>query len=161
MLIKGIFKDVETEFSVKVFEENATHVVTLVNDNCVFGREGAEIGKGGAEHGVGGDVTPTCAFIILLKSRLHRSNVGENAILWQQGEYFVEHTEGVFQRYGIDDQLRAEGLNLFKSGEALGVIGEAQTVRVDVVNRSFVVETQKVNEERTHFSGAEDKDFHN
>ena len=66
----------------------------------------------------------------------------------------------VFQRYGIDDQLWTEGLNFFKRCEALGVIGKAQAVRVDVVNRSFVVETQEVNEEGTHFSGAEDKDFH-
>ncbi len=160
VLIKGVFKHVEAEFAVKVFEEDAPHVVALVNDNCVFRREGAEIGKGGAKHGVGRDVATACLFVILLETRLHRSDVGEDAILGQVGQEGVKHREGVFQRHGIDDQFGAEGLNLFKRCEALGVIHEAQTARVDVVNGSFVVETQEVYEECPHFAGAEDKDFH-
>ena len=160
VLFKGIFKDVQPEFSIKVLEEDASHVIALIYYNSILGREGAEVGKGRTKHGVRGNIATPCLFVILFKSRLHRGDVGKDAILGQEGEYRVKYRKGIFQRYGIDDQLWAEGLNFFKRCEALGVIGKAQAVRVDVVNRSFVVETQEVNEERAHFSGAKDKDFH-
>ena len=49
---------------------------------------------------------------------------------------------------------------LVQRGEAVGVVDEAQLVRVDVEHGRLVLETQYVIEEGAHLSGSEDQDSH-
>ena len=76
------------------------------------------------------------------------------------GNHGAEHIEGVFQCDGIDDQLGAEGFNLFEGGEAEGVVHEAQAAGIYVVNSRFVIETEQVDKERTHLACSKDENSH-
>ena len=55
----------------------------------------------------------------------------------------------------IDDQLRLELLDFVQRGEAVGVVDEAQLVRVGVVDGGLVLKTQYVGEEGAHLAGSQ------
>ncbi len=160
MLFKGVVGDVEPQPLVDVAEEQSSHVVALTDDDGVFVRETAEVGKGGTEHRMGGDVAVTAVLIEVLEVGLHRSDVGEDALLRQMGEQRLEGGEGVFEADGVDEEFGGKGLDFFKGGESLGVVEKAQAVWVDVVDGGFMLETKEVGEERPHLSSAGNENLH-
>lgn len=160
MLFKGVVGDVEPQPLVDVAEEQSSHVVALTDDDGVFVRETAEVGKGGTEHRMGGDVAVTAVLIEVLEVGLHRSDVGEDALLRQMGEQRLEGGEGVFEADGVDEEFGGKGLDFFKGGESLGVVEKAKAVWVDVVDGGFVLETEEVGEERPHLSSAGNENLH-
>ena len=73
---------------------------------------------------------------------------------------FVEDLKRVFERYTIDDQIGTEGVDLVHRGETLRVVEKTHALGVHLVDGTFVVEGKQVDEERTHLSGAENKNLH-
>ena len=99
--------------------------------------------------------------IELLQASLHRSDVADDAILWQQRQQLLEDGNGVLQRDGIDEKLRLKLAYLLGIGKPLTVVGEAHALWVAVVDSHFVFETQQVDEERAHLSCSNNQYFHN
>ena len=161
MLLERVFEDVEAESLVEVFEEAAAHVVALVDDDGVFVREFAEIGKRRAEHRVGRNVVEARRFVKLLETSLHRGDVAEDAVfLGQVRNDLAEDVERIFQAHAVDDEVGTERVDFVERGETLRVVEKTHALRIDVIDGDFVVETQQVGEEGAHFSGSENEDFH-
>ena len=110
----------------------------------------------GSEHGVGGHVAEAAFLIEFFQPGLHRSDVTQDAVLGQYGQYLAEGVEGVFHRGGVDYQLGFKLFYLVQRGKAVGVVDKAQLVRVDVEHGRLVLETQYVVEEGAHLAGSED-----
>ncbi len=68
------------------------------------------------------------------------------------GYDFLKHRNSVLQRYGVDEQLRAERLNLVVGGEALTVVSETHALGVALEDGHLVVEAQQVDEEAPHLA---------
>ena len=155
VLLEGVFKDVQLQRLVEVLEEDAAQVVALGDDDGVLVAQVAEAGEGGAEHRVGGDVAESALGVELLQSGLDGGDVADDAVLGQDGQHLAEGVEGVLHRDGVDDQLRLEVLDFVQRGEAVGVVDEAQLVRVGVVDGGLVLKTQYVGEEGAHLAGSQ------
>ena len=155
MLVEGVLEDVEFELLVEVLEEDAAQVVALGDDDGVLVAQVAEAGEGGAEHRVCGDVAESALDVELLQPGLDGGDVADDAVLGQDGQHLTEGVEGIFHRDGVDDQLRLELLDFVQRGEAVGVVDEAQLVRVGVVDGGLVLKTQYVGEEGAHLAGSQ------
>lgn len=160
VLLEGVFKDVQLQRLVEVLEEDAAQVVAFGDDDGVLRAQVVEAGEGGAEHGVRGHVAEAAFLVEGLQAGLHGGDVAQDAVLGKHGQHLAEGVEGIFHRGGVDDQLGFKFLYLVQRGEAVGVVDEAQLVRVDVEHGRFVLETQYVVEEGAHLSGSEDQDSH-
>ena len=125
VLVEGVLKDVQSQTHIEVFEEDASQVVALRNNDGVLGTQLVQVGKRRAEHGVGGDVAEAALFIELFQSGLHGSDVAQYTVFRQQRQYLTEGIQCVLYRGSIDDQLGAELCNLFQRGETVGVVHEA------------------------------------
>lgn len=160
VLVESVFADVQVKATVEVTEEDAPHVVSFADDDGVFVAQCPEVGEGGAEHRVCGDVTPSALFVELFESGFDGGDVAEDAVFGKVRHDFAEDVERVFQRNGVDDELGFEIVNFLQGGETLGVIHEPKSFRVNVIDSRLVVKTQEVHEERAHFSGSENEDAH-
>ena len=160
MLVERVFEDVQLQRLVEVLEEDAAQVVAFGDDDGVLRAQVVEAGEGGAEHWVRGHVAEAAFLIESLQAGLHGGDVAQDAVLGQDGEHLAEGFEGILHRGGVDDQLGFKFLYLVQRGEAVGVVDEAQLVRVDVEHGRLVLETQYVVEEGAHLSGSEDQDSH-
>ena len=152
VFVERVFAHVQAEPAVEVAEEDAPHVVALVDDDGVLVAQAAQVGEGGAEHRVRAHVAHSRGFVEFLEAGLHRRDVAQDAVLRQQGNHLPEHVQRVFQRDGVDDQFGTEGLDFVRRGEPLRVVHEAQPFGVDVVHRRLMVEAEQVHEERAHLS---------
>ncbi len=152
VFLEGVFEDVEAETRIEVLEEATSHVVTFVDDDGILITQFAEVGKSGTEHRVGAHVVEAALFVVLLKARLHRGYVAEDARLGQMWNHLVKHLERVFETHGIDDQFWLKRINLFHRCEPLGVVHESQSFGVNVIDSHLVVERQQVGKERPHLS---------
>ncbi len=141
VLLERVFVDVQPKPLVEVLEEDAPHVVALADDDGVLLGQLLQVSKRGAEHGVRGDVATARLLVELLEVGLHGGYVADDALLGQVGQHLLEHGDGVFQRYGIDEQLGAELAYLLHLREALTVISEAHALRIFLKHGHFVVKT--------------------
>lgn len=160
VLVERVFEDVQLQRLVEVLEEDAAQVVAFGDDDGVLRAQVVEAGEGGAEHGVRGHVAEAAFLVEGLQAGLHGGDVAQDAVLGKHGQHLAEGVEGIFHRGGVDDQLGFKFLYLVQRGEAVGVVDEAQLVRVDVEHGRLVLETQYVIEEGAHLSGSEDQDSH-
>ena len=161
MLFESVFKDIEAEACIEVFEETAAHIVALVDDDGVFVGQLAEVGEGGTEHRVSRNVVEAALLIKLLETSLHGRDVTKDAILLRQmRDDLTEDVECVFQTDGIDDEVGAESLDFVHRRETLRIVQETHTLRIDVIDSDFVFKTQQVGEEGAHLAGSENEDFH-
>ena len=94
----------------------------------------------------------TALLVKLLQSGLYRSYVADNAVVREMWQHLFEGWQRIFYRHRIDDQFGAEHLYLFHLGEAVTVVGEAQSLGILLVNRHLVVETEQVDEETSHLT---------
>lgn len=153
VFLEGVFEDVEAETRIEVLEEATSHVVTFVDDDGILITQFAEVGKSGTEHRVGAHVVEAALFVVLLKARLHRGYVAEDAVfLGQIGDDLVKYLQCVFEADGVDDEVCPEVAYLFQRGEPLGVVHETKSLGVYVIDCHFVVERQQVGEERPHLA---------
>ena len=109
VLLEGVFVYVQPKVAVEVEEKEPAHVVALADDNGVLGTECAQIGKGGAEHGVGADVSHSGLLVELAESGLYGTDIADDAVGRQQGHNLFKDGKGVFECDGIDDQFGTEG----------------------------------------------------
>lgn len=158
--VKGVFTDVKPQAAVEVLEEDAAHIVALRNDDGILVRQGAEVGKRRTEHGVGGNVAPATLLVELAQTRLDRRDVAQDAVGGQIRHHLLEDIKRVFQGHGVDDQFWFKFGDFLKRREALGVIHEAQSLWVDVVDSGGVFKTQQVHKERAHLARSQYQDFH-
>ena len=152
MLLEGVFVDVESKLLIEVFEEDATHVVTLADDDGVLFRELLEIGKRRTKHGVRRNVTHARRFVKIFHISLYAGNIADDALLGQIWNDLFKYRDGVLQRDGIDKQFGLEGLNLLVGRKALTIIREAHAFGIALEDSHLVVETQQVDEERAHLA---------
>ncbi len=152
VLVKGILVDVEPQPCIKVFKENAAHIVALADDDGVLLAELLQIGKRGAEHRMSGHITASALLVEVFQSGLHRCYVAEDAVFGQMWQHFVECGNGVLHRHGIDDKLRTETFNLLQRSEAPAVVREAHPHGVFLVYGRLVVETEQVEEKTAHLA---------
>ena len=160
VLVEGVFEDVQLEPAVEVLEEDPPEVVALGDEDGVLVHQVAEVGEGGAEHGVGGDVGEAAAGVVFGQAGLDRGDVRDDAARPEAWQHGVEGLEGAAERDAVDDQLGGEGLHLVGRGEAEGVIDETHAARVGLEDGHLVIEAEQVGEERTHPTRSEDKDLH-
>ena len=106
------------------------------------------------------DVTAAAGFVESLYTRLHRSYITEDALLWQIRYDLAKHIQCVLQRNGIDNQFGSKVANFFKRCKSLRVVHETQSLGIYVIYGRFVFEAEQVHEKRTHFSGTENEYFH-
>ena len=66
MFLESVFKGVQLQVLVKVFEENLAQVVTFLDDDGIFRTQFVEVGKCGTEHRVGRYIAEAAVFIELL-----------------------------------------------------------------------------------------------
>ena len=156
VLLEGVLVDVQPELLVEVLEEDAPHVVALADDDGILLAELLEVGEGGAEHRVGGDVAHTRRFVKFFHIRLHAGDVADDALLGQVGNDLLEHWDGVLQRDGVDEQFGTELLDLLVGGETLTVVGEAHPLGVALEDGHLMLKTQQVDEEASHLACAHD-----
>lgn len=158
--IEGVLTDVKSQAAVEVLEEDAAHIVALRDDDGILVRQGAEVGKRRTEHGVGGDIAPATLLVKLAQPRLDRRDVAQDAVGGQIRHHLLENIKRVFQGHGVDDQFWFKFGDFLKRREALGVIHEAQSLWVDVVDSGGVFKTQQVHKERAHLARSQYQDFH-
>ena len=160
VLGESIVFDMQVQFPIEHAEEFTPLLIALLDDDGVFVGKVAERGECGSEHGMC-RYEPIALFDIEFgKACLHAGNVAEYGGLRNEGKHFLKCLDGVFHRSGIDDEVGAEWLGLFRCHEALYVECELQAVRIRVVDGDFVVEAEEVAEEGAHLSGSEYEDFH-
>ena len=94
----------------------------------------------------------TALLVKLLQSGLYRSYVADNAVVREMWQHLFKGWQRIFYRHRIDDQFGTEHLYLFHLGEAVTVVGEAQSLSILLVNRHLVVETEQVDEETSHLT---------
>ena len=152
MFLKGVFVDVQSQSAVEVLEEDASHVVALADDDGVLLAQLVKIGEGGSEHRVSGDIAESRGVVILLQVGLHRRYVADDTVLWQVRQHFLERRYGVFHCYGIYDEFRCELLHLVECGKSLAVVCKPHSLRVFLIHRRLVVETEQVEEETSHLT---------
>ena len=156
VLLEGILVDVESQLLIEVLEEDASHIVTLTDDDGVLLRELLQIGKRRAKHRVGRHIAHACLLVEILQVGLHRGNIADDTLLGQVGYHLLEHRNSVFQRDGIDQQFRLELLNFLIRREALTIVGKAHALGITLKDSHLVVEAQQVDEETSHLSCAHD-----
>lgn len=117
VFVERVFKDVQLQTLVEVFEENLAQMVAFLDDDGVFGAQFVEVGKRGTEHRVGGHVTETAVLVKLFQPGFHGGNVADDAVFRQERKHLVERIEGIFHRGGIDDQFWLEFLDFIRLGK--------------------------------------------
>ena len=152
MLPERIFIDVQSQFLIQVFEEDAPHIVAFIDDDGVLLAQLVQVGEGGSEHRMGGDERVTGRQIVVLQPRLHARDVADDTVCRQIGHDFLEGRDGVFHRNGVDDQLRLELLHLLQTLKTVTVVGEPQASGVFLIHGYLVVEAEQVDEERSHLA---------
>ena len=160
VLVEGVFEDVQLQPAVEILEKYPPEVVALGDEDGVLVHQVAEVGEGGAEHGVGGDVGEAAAGVVFGQAGLDRGDVRDDAVGLEVGQHGVEGLEGAAECDAVDDQLGGEGLHLVGRGEAEGVIDETHAARVGLEDGHLVIEAEQVGEERPHPTRTEDEDLH-
>ena len=160
VLLEGVLVDVQSQLLVQVLEEDASHIVTLTDDDGVLLAELVEIGKCRAEHRVRGDIRMASLLVELPEIGLHGADVADDAVLGYIRQYFLECRYGVFHRHGIDKQLGLEVSNLVDRRETLAVICEAQPLGILLEHGHLMVEGEQVDKEASHLSCSHNQYFH-
>lgn len=156
VLSKRELEDIQTQTPIEIEEKQAPHVVAFGDDYRILLTQIVQSRKGRAEHGMRRNIAAVTLRIVGLEIRFHRGNVRENAVFGEKLLHLAESLKRIFERNGVDHQLRRKFLNFAIFGEAQGVIDEAQLLCIGFKNGHFVVETQEVDEETPHTTGTED-----
>ena len=112
VLLERVFMHVESKAAIEVEEEDAAHVVALLDDDGILGGERSKVGKGGTKHGMGAHEAQSCALIEVEEIGLHAADVADDAVLGQVGNHLLEDLQRVFQRHTVDYQFGLELLYL-------------------------------------------------
>ena len=147
VLFKGVLTDVKAELLVEVFKEYAPHIVAVRDNDGVLIAQRTEVGKGGAEHGVGADVGVAALLIVGEEVCLYGGYVAQYAVAGQVRLHLTEDVKGIFERNGVDDEIGLEGVYLIEGCEALGVVHKAQPFGVDVEDCCLMLKAEQVNKE--------------
>ena len=104
---------------------------------------------------MGADEGVAALLVVVEEVGLHRGDVAQYAVAGQVRLHLLEDIKGMLERYGVDNEVGLEGINLVHRGEALGVVHKAQSPGVDIENCCLVLKAEQVNEEGAHFAGSE------
>ena len=140
MLIETIFVNIQAQATIKVKEEDASHVVSLVDDDGILRGECSEIGKRRTEHRMRRDITHASLFVEILQSCLYRSDVRDDAILREAGNNLLEDLDCILQCDSIDDEFGLEVLYLVERREALRVIEEPHPSGINLIDGTLMIE---------------------
>ncbi|OPZ10094.1 MAG: hypothetical protein BWZ06_01964 [Bacteroidetes bacterium ADurb.BinA261] len=84
----------------------------------------------------------------------HGGDIAQDACLGYIRQNIMKRIECIFQRYGINHHFRGEIPNFFRIGHSDGVIRKAQFLWIGIEDRDFVIETEHIGKERSHFAGS-------
>jgi hypothetical protein len=160
VFFEGEVTDVKMESGIELSEKTLSLLVAFGDDDGVFGGEVAEVGEGGAEHGVCGGEGEAGVGVKVPEAGLDGGDVGEDGGMWEEGDDLAEGVEGVVECDAVDDDMRVKAGDFERLLKAQGVVEEAKALGVIFEDGDFVVETEEVGEESAHFAGTEDKYLH-
>ena len=152
VLLEGVLINIQSQLAVQVFEEDATHIVTLADDDGILLAQLLKVGKGRSEHRVSRYIAHTSLFVKILQIGLHTGDIADDTLLRQVRYHLFKHRYSIFQRHCINQQLGLEFLNLLERGETLTIVSKPHAFGVSLKHSHLVVKTQQVDEERTHLS---------
>ena len=154
MLLEGVLVDVQTQLAIQLLKEATTHAVALLDNDGILLAQLLQVGEGRTKHRVRRYKAHTGLLIEVLQIGLYAGDIADNALLRQVRYHLFKHRDGIFQRYRIDEQFGLKGLNLVVGGETLTVVCKSHAFGISLKHSHFVVETQQVDEERSHLSCA-------
>src|SRR5574344_1624529 len=154
MLFESIFKDIQIELLIQIFENDFSHMIAFTNNNRILTAQVIKCGKCGSEHRVSRYKTKARLFIETLQTCFDRCDIANDAIFWQIGKYVAKSLQSILHCHSIDKQFGLKFLDFIERREAVSVIHETQLLRVSVVYGCLVVETKHIVEKRPHLTGS-------